>query len=624
MTRTVILFPLLFLSACAINPSPTPNPPSDRFGSFPRATLHGRIVDANGNGVGGLEIVASTFDEGWGENDFGDVVGVTASDGTWSWQAPQMANLTLQFRKPGLLWLGAGTAWLRPEKSYDLGTRVLPSTPVTIRLTDPHGISLTRLLSPDAIVDEEGWTTVLVEDVESLWHTLLFSLTDTPTSEERLERALRGEPLDLETSAVRAIVQVTYPDRAPVKRAVVYWGYDRYLTDDRGEVILCEANEPRKDADTLQVTKGDYSRSLDLDAAPGSVVAVELPRGGDVEIELAPATSLPLAPLGFMADPLDAAGELTAEPSHFVGRFIGIVENIAPGTRRIHCNLVYGDEWITPGEFSVEVRRGELTKKRIELRPQRSRPLEVRVIDAAKFPIEGAAVDFGPQRAITDTDGRVTLTKYDQERQPDIVVEHPTLGYVELDSKEFSEGPITLVLQPWCRLGLQVIDQDGASVSSAKVEVSPNMSIIHVRHFEDEIPWYSRWEEGAGSVELSARHRSYNLTARANGWWRTGTVSLRDGERAKTIRWPLPPLREIRVRFVNDGAPAEGEVSGLFPAVEGWTFGGLDLDRDGEIVLHTPALDPSTPITIQWLDRDRGERRQWTVPIDGSATLTFD
>ena len=56
MTRALLPLALL-LCSCA---SPSAHPTPDLFGSFPRATVHGRIVNENGDGVGGLQIVAST------------------------------------------------------------------------------------------------------------------------------------------------------------------------------------------------------------------------------------------------------------------------------------------------------------------------------------------------------------------------------------------------------------------------------------------------------------------------------------------------------------------------------------------------------------------------------------
>ena len=548
------------------------------------------------------------------------MVAVTAPDGTWRWQAPQMANLVLQFRKPGLLWLGAGTAWLRPGKTYDLGTRVLRGVPIAIRLTDPRGVSVTRFLSPDALVDEDGWTTLLVEDPEALWDALLILLENVPP-ERVIQRAFAERSLDLTTDLVRAIVKVTYPDQTPAPRADVYWGYERFQTDADGEAVLFQERRPSEDVDTLFVAKGDYSKTIDLREFPEQQIEIELPRGGDLQIELVPESPLPLAPLGFMVDTLDDHGELTAEPSHFVGRFIGTVENIAPGTRRMYSNLIYGDEWISPGEFVAEVRRNELTKRTIQLRARDSKPLEVRVIDALGFPIAGASVDFGLERAITDSDGRVTLTRYALEKQPKITVEHPTEGYADLDSDEFSKGPITVVLEPWVHLELQVIDSAGEQISDAEVSIDPDVTLLHVRHFEDEIPWYCRRAEGHGSVKALVRPNSQDLVAQASHLWKSDTITLQAGERTKTIRWILPPLREVKVQILDRGEPATGSAELFWPVPPGWTAGGSKLDRNGETVLFTPALDPSTPLTIDWYDWETESRRRWTVPVDGSATL---
>ena len=616
---------LLLLAACSGGPTPSPDaspPPEYRIGCLPHATLTGRVVDAEGRGIEGVEVWVQPFDDGFGLLEPHFQLGQSRRDGTWSCSAPSHVILYLTFRREGYAPLRKQTMWLREGRTYDLGNQVFsPTHRFTFRIVDPSGRILTHFYSPDLQLDAEGWASLWVDDRTRLLRDAPFRfLADFQGAESEIEEN-DGEPIEIVTRPLHSILRVTYPDGTPVADATVSILEQLESTNRAGELPLFE--EEVEDS-PFWIEKGDFSVEIEGGEGPGKPVTHVMPRGGDLDIELTCVEGTAPA-LGWMLlRGLDADGDFE-DAFSFIGRARGRLENLALGEHRFLPEMIFGSAFEAPESQVVVVKSGEVVEHEIPVRVRPAKVFPLLVTTTAGKAAAGATLRCNSQIRTTDAKGRATVVDHPQEDDPGLPylqIEHPEWGTFDGRPELSPEGHLIAPLAPWAHLTFRAVNASGEISNVTELRLATDSLTIHARYFEGERPWWLSPVEGSGKLEVHLRAYDYLLRARSRGWERTESVRMEVGEK-KSVTWTLPVLREFSVRVHSRGKPVTGVVELESPVPQGWRQGpATKLDENGRATLYTPAMDVDTPLKMRFRSPAWGLVTETCVTaVDGEIEL---
>ena len=575
------------------------------------ALMKGRVVDADGVGIGGVRIEARPWHPSYGPDDSVYPVEPTAEDGSWSWEAPAHTTHQLTFIHPKILQFRVDAMVFRPGETYDFGvqTAACPKA-MTFRLVSPGGLDLTPYAIPSLMPDPDGWYHTCVREFEEILGLTPYRAGFADLSSGiSIPDGYDGSPIEITTS-LHSILRVQYPDGTPVAGARIR---GEYKTNARGECAIGGEDYPA--GETVWIYKGDYSVSITLGEGREAILPVTIPRGGDLEFVLT-STEPVRAPISWGL--IRVIGE-EEDGSAFncLGQSILTIENLKPGTHTFESYPYFGVPLHT-----ATVVQGQMTRQEVPI-PALRRFVRARVVTAAGAPVPHARIQSPLMKTETDGQGRVDMWCFvsDNDKKSGFFqAEHDVYGYFEGRVELLEDGSATVRLEPWCTLQATAMDPGGKRNRDVqfRVTLAGKGYVLWSIHQQNEVPWDQRGWSAVGDLQLRLRSADYEVTASHRGWSREETIALRAGATG-AVSFRLPHLRAVTIKILDGEHPAKGEIVRDGQEFEGWQSRPVELDAEGHAILYTPALDPSTPIEFS-LD----ERRSWTIPVDGSIELQLE
>ena len=596
----ILLSILLVLLATSGSSAQTSSEGPEVLGALPFATVKGRLVDAEGQGVAGVRILAQPYHPGRGPDGLQLHIGPTSADGSWEWRAPACAVFWLTYLHPELDLTSDQMGLLRPGKSYDLGTQAIGCNDrLTFRLVSPGGVDLTPFALPNFFESHDGWYSCCSEYSETLigWPYPQAMNLDPYDLLEGLDESPREVIVPL-----HSIIRVEYPDGTPVAGARID---DMWVTNADGEFAFCGVQAGA----TFEVAHGDYSIEIELGEPKEQRVRYVMPRGGDVQFELIADQPFP-PPMSWLIQ----KGDEDARNGFW--RTSLLWENLKPGPTKFRSGW---DE-----ESHTEIECVVLLDSQIRAKHPVTFSRHTAVVTLhtpSGVPVPDTVIRSGFTETRTDSTGSAIVESFSfGEVATSIWIEadHPKLGYFEGLTDIDENGRATAVLKPWCALTVLAMLPNWKPSESATLELQEKVDglILWSTSLHGEPPWDERSWNAQGILHERLRAAEYTVTARDRGWKREETITLRDGIPAG-LHFELPQLRAITVQVMRGNRPATGEVWLEDPKPEGWEEGTFtELDGEGRATLYTPALDPNQPLRVRL-----SGFHSWTTPVDGSMKL---